>query len=79
MLKPFTRFQPDMAALRSGDPRVVIGVGATSGEEVARRSAVALAERLGTAPATFPGDHGGFMADPSAFATTLRKTLSDGS
>ena len=78
MLKPFTRFQPDVAALRCGDPGVVIAVGERSGEEVARRSAVALAERLGTPPAGFPGDHGGFMSDPSAFAGALRRTLSVG-
>lgn len=75
MLKPFTRYAPAVDALRSGGPRVVIAVGETSRGEVARRSAVALAERLGTPPATFPGDHAGFMADPRAFADALRQVL----
>jgi hypothetical protein len=75
MLKPFTRYQPVVAALRSGEPRVVVGLGEASHHEVAPRSAVALAERLGTPPVTFPGDHGGFMADPVGFADALSKVL----
>ena len=63
MLKPFTRYEPRMEALRSGAPRVVVAVGRGSGEEIAKRSTAALAERLGTDAAVFPGDHGGFMAD----------------
>jgi pimeloyl-ACP methyl ester carboxylesterase len=74
MLKPFTRYQPPIEALRSG-PRVVVGVGATSGAEMARRSADALAERLGQTATPFPGEHGGFMSDPPAFATAIREVL----
>jgi hypothetical protein len=51
---------------------------------MAGRAAVAVAERLGTAPVTFPGGHDGFLGgeygrtgDPDAFATTLRKILTD--
>jgi pimeloyl-ACP methyl ester carboxylesterase len=73
MLKPFTRYKPPVDILRSGQPRVVVAVGAASRSEVARRSADALAEQLGTSPVVFPGDHGGFMADPEGFATTIRK------
>jgi hypothetical protein len=75
MLKPFTRYEPAVDALRSGGPRVVIAVGEAAREEVAPRSAVALAGLLGTSPATFPGDHGGFMADPVAFADAIRHVL----
>ena len=75
MLKPFTRYQPDVEALRAGAPRVVIGVGETSGAGVAARSARALAARLGVEPTVFPGDHGGFLADPSGFAAVLRPLL----
>jgi pimeloyl-ACP methyl ester carboxylesterase len=75
MLKPFTRYEPDVAALRSGAPRIVVAVGATSRGEVARRSADALAERLGSPAVVFPGDHGGFTADPAGFATTIRQVL----
>jgi pimeloyl-ACP methyl ester carboxylesterase len=77
MLKPFTRYQPPIEALRSG-PRVVIAVGASSRGEMARRSADALAARLGQTATTFPGDHGGFMADPSGFAAAIRDVLAQG-
>jgi pimeloyl-ACP methyl ester carboxylesterase len=77
MLKPFTRYQPPIETLRSGDPRVVVAVGGASGDEVARRSAEALAERLGTSPMVFPGDHGGFIADPAGFALAIRQVLAE--
>ncbi len=74
-LRGTTRFVPDIAALTSGATRVVVGIGATSGGLVTYRTSVALAERLGTPPAEFPGDHGGFLTDPEAFAGTLRQVL----
>jgi pimeloyl-ACP methyl ester carboxylesterase len=77
MLKPFTRYQPPVEILRWGGPRVLVAVGAASGNEIARRSAEALAERLETQPAVFPGDHGGFMADPAAFAAAIRQVLTE--
>jgi hypothetical protein len=77
MLKLFTRYQPPVEVLRWGGPRVVVAVGAASGNEIARRSAEALAERLETQPALSPGDHGGFMADPAAFAATIRQVLAE--
>jgi pimeloyl-ACP methyl ester carboxylesterase len=77
-------YRHDFDALRSGPARVVVGVGADSGQAMPGRAAVAVAERLGTAPVTFPGGHGGFMGgehgmagDPEAFAATLREVLSD--
>lgn len=75
LLKSFTRYEPLVDILRSGTPRLVIGVGDASHGEIAVRSALVLAERLGTPPVAFPGDHGGFMADPAAFADAVRKTL----
>jgi pimeloyl-ACP methyl ester carboxylesterase len=77
MLKPFTRYSPTVEALRSG-PRVVIAVGAASRGEMARRSADALAERLGQTATPFPGDHGGFMSDPPTFAAAIREVLGQG-
>lgn len=76
MLKPFTRYQPVVDALRTGEPRVIVSVGEDSPGEVAQRSATALAERLGQQPALFPGDHGGFMADPAGFARRIRELIS---
>jgi pimeloyl-ACP methyl ester carboxylesterase len=70
-----TRYLPDVAALTAGPARVVVGVGAESGKLLTQRTSAALAERLGTEPAEFPGEHGGFMEQPEAFADTLRKLL----
>ena len=76
MLRPFTRYEPRLEALRTG-ARVVVATGADSHGELARRSADALAERLDTTAAVFPGDHGGFMSDPAGFAARLREVLAD--
>jgi pimeloyl-ACP methyl ester carboxylesterase len=75
-------FCHDFDALRAAPARIVIGVGAQSAAMVAGRAAVAVAERLGTTPVTFPGGHDGFvggeyggMGEPEAFAATLREVL----
>jgi pimeloyl-ACP methyl ester carboxylesterase len=76
-LRGTTRYVPDVAALSTGPVRVVIGIGAESGRLLTHRTSTELARRLGTAPVAFPGDHGGFMADPQEFADALRKVLAD--
>jgi hypothetical protein len=75
MLKPFTGYQPPVEALRSNSARVVVAVGAASRGEIARRSAEALAERLGTSAVVFPGNQGGFMADPATFAAAIEQVM----
>ena len=75
MLKPFTRYEPEVDTLRSGAPRVLVAVG----EPPAGRShdARPLLWLIDSArpPVTFPGDHGGFMSDPVAFADRIRQVL----
>ncbi|MEU2492508.1 alpha/beta hydrolase [Streptomyces sp. NPDC007883] len=68
-------YRPDLDALKAGPVRVVVGIGADSGGLVTYRTSTALAERLGTAPVGFPGDHGGFLGRPAEFADVLRKVL----
>jgi pimeloyl-ACP methyl ester carboxylesterase len=77
-----THYQPDFDALHKASTRIVIGAGAESEGELAHRAAVAVAERLGTTPVTFPSGHGGFLGgeygqtgDPDGFAATLREVL----
>ncbi|OCB12378.1 hydrolase [Mycolicibacterium porcinum] len=72
-LRSTTRFLPDIQALKRG--RVVVGLGEESGRLLTKRTTIALAELLGTRPVMFPGDHGGFMGAPGAFAEVLRKVL----
>jgi pimeloyl-ACP methyl ester carboxylesterase len=77
-------YRHDFDALRAAPCRIVLGVGADSSRAIAGRGATSVAERLGTQPVTFPGDHGGFiggeyggMGKPDEFAATLREVLDD--
>jgi pimeloyl-ACP methyl ester carboxylesterase len=77
-----THHEHDFDALRAASTRIVPAVGAESEGELAHRGGLAVAERLGTEPVTFPGNHGGFLGgefgfngDPAAFAITLREVL----
>jgi hypothetical protein len=79
-----THFEPDFEALRSASTRIVMAAGAESAGTLAQRGAVAVAERLGTTPVTFPSGHGGFLGgeygqsgEPDAFAAKLREVLAD--
>lgn len=69
------RYEPDFEALRSGSTRVVSAAGETSGEQAARRSALALAEHLDIAVTYLPGGHGGWGSDPQEFAERLHEVL----
>ncbi len=84
-----TLHELDLEALRSvvaqGRPRLVLATGVESRGQLARRSAEALAGRLGTEVVDFPSDHGGFLGgeygqrgDPDAFAAKLRAVLDGG-
>ena len=79
-----TGYRPDIAALKAATTRVVIGGGVQSDRQLARRTAEALAEALGTPLAEFPGDHAGFVephmgfgGKPEAFARVLRQILAE--
>ncbi|QCI65964.1 alpha/beta fold hydrolase [Phreatobacter stygius] len=74
-LMPLSRYQPDIATLRAGRPRVVVGVGAETSGQIAHSTGLALAEKLGSAPVAFPGDHGGYGLHAQAFAETLHRVL----
>jgi len=74
--KPIALYVPDVPALRAGSARIVVGVGEASTGQLACRTALALAEQLGTVPVSFPGGHGGYIDQPAAFAEKLRPVLS---
>ncbi|MBG0832669.1 alpha/beta hydrolase [Planomonospora sp. ID67723] len=69
------RWQPDIAALRDGPVRVVVGIGEESAGQFCDRTSRALAAALGIEPTMFPGDHTGFADDPERFAIRLREVL----
>lgn len=74
-LKPISSYVPDVATLRAGPVKVVIGVGETTKGQLAHRTAIALAEKLGTQPVTFPGDHVGYGSHAVTFAETLHRVF----
>jgi pimeloyl-ACP methyl ester carboxylesterase len=69
------RYEPDYAALSTASCRLVAAVGDKSRGELAHDGGLGLAERLGTQPVVFPGDHGGFQSHPTEFAARLREVL----
>jgi pimeloyl-ACP methyl ester carboxylesterase len=73
---PFARYVPDFATLQASSVRGVGAAGDETEGEPPHRAAIAVAERLGTQPVMFPGDHGGFGIQPEAFAAKLRDVLS---
>ena len=77
LIRQTTDYRPDIAALRAAPARIVVGVGATSKGQLANRAAAALAGRLGTPAVEFPGDHGGFLAQPGEFARMLDQVLTE--
>ena len=77
LLRPTTRYRPDIEALRAASTRIVVAGGATSKGQLANRTAVALADRLGTTVVDFPGDHGGFLALAEQFARELDQVLTE--
>lgn len=74
-MQQIVAYVPDIAKLRSGPTRIVSAAGETSGEQMARRAAIALAERLGIDETYLPGAHGGWGSDPKEFADSLDRVL----
>jgi pimeloyl-ACP methyl ester carboxylesterase len=77
-----THYRHDFEALRASPTRIVVVAGAASGNQLAARAAHAVADRLGRAAVTFPGDHAGFLGGeygqtgvPDEFAAALRQVL----
>jgi pimeloyl-ACP methyl ester carboxylesterase len=75
-------WQPPYEALRRASTRIVLGVGEESSQTLTGRAAVAIADRLGLAPVSFPSHHGGFLGGeygypgkPDEFAAKLREVL----
>jgi pimeloyl-ACP methyl ester carboxylesterase len=75
MLRPTTRWRPDLETLRTSPTRVLVGLGDESGGELCDRTSRALAAALGTEPTMFPGGHIGFLDTPDAFNQRLREVL----
>ncbi|HEY3261532.1 MAG TPA: alpha/beta fold hydrolase [Pseudonocardiaceae bacterium] len=77
-IRPSVGYVPDIDALRKVSTRIVSAAGETSGEQAARRAAIALAERLGIDVSYLPGAHGGWGSNPQEFADRLHEVLQKG-
>ncbi len=77
-LRGTTLWRPDISALRAGDTRIVVGIGADSAGEICDDTSRALASALGVRPTMFPGGHIGFVEDPGRSADALREVLNTG-
>jgi clorobiocin biosynthesis protein CloN7 len=77
LIRPTTHYRPDIAALRAASTRIVVAGGATSKGQLANRTAVALADQLGTTVVDFPGDHGGFLALPNQCGQVLNQVITE--
>jgi pimeloyl-ACP methyl ester carboxylesterase len=71
----FATWLPDTEALVASATTITLGAGEASVGEPPHRAAITIAERLGSAPLTFPGGHGGFGSAPEAFALVLETAL----
>jgi pimeloyl-ACP methyl ester carboxylesterase len=76
-IRPIVGYVPDVDTLRNASTRIVSAAGENSGEQGARRAAVALAERLDIPVTYLPGSHGGWGSDPQEFAERLHKVLQE--
>jgi len=77
LIRPTTRYRPDIQALRAASTRIVVARGTTSKGQLANRTAVALAGQLATTVIDFPGDHGGFVAFPQQCGHLLDQVLTE--
>ncbi len=75
LLRPTTRWKPDLDALRTGSTKIVVGIGERSTGQLCDRTSTALAAAIGVQPTHFPGGHVGFVENPDAFAARLRAAL----
>ncbi|WP_405061285.1 alpha/beta hydrolase [Kribbella sp. NBC_01505] len=74
-LLPFTRYRPDLVALKAVAARIVPAAGAESIEHLPARPIQQIAEDLGWPVVTFPGHHAGYIEHPEQFATLLARVL----
>ncbi|WP_179079285.1 alpha/beta fold hydrolase [Streptomyces rectiverticillatus] len=72
-LRSFTRFRPDVDALRTAPFALVTG--GDGPETLMHRATRTLAEHTGSDVAGFPGGHVGFLTHPADFAAALRTAL----
>ncbi|GAA1547272.1 alpha/beta hydrolase [Kribbella lupini] len=74
-LLPFTRYRPDLDALREVAAKIVPASGTDSAEHLPARPIAVIADEIGWPVVTFPGGHTGYASHPVQFATLLSRLL----
>ncbi len=74
-LLPFTRYEPDLDALKTVADRIVPAAGLESIDHLPGRPIQLIADHLGWPVVTFPGAHAGYASHPGPFATHLTALL----
>ncbi len=74
-LLPIALYRPDFSSLEAAPARHIGAGGTDSKGQFPLRTAVALADRLGTKLMEFPGGHTGFVSQPEEFAAVLERAL----
>ena len=74
-LLPLSQYGPDVTALKSGAPKIIVALGSKSVGQPIHAMGTALEVALGVQPETFPGDHMGCGMDPAGFAAALGEVL----
>ena len=72
---PLSTYRPDIEALRRGQTRIVVAIGAGSAGQPIEAMGVALADQLGIKPTAFPGDHMGFESHMAEFAAAMDRAF----
>jgi hypothetical protein len=75
VLRPFTAYTPDLAALSASSTRLTLAAGSDSRGQLLHRTAQFVAGRTGSRFAEFPGGHIGVIEHPAEFAESLAETL----
>ena len=68
-------YRPDIEALRRGQTRIEVAIGAGSAGQPIEAMGVALADQLGIKPTAFPGDHMGFESHVAEFAAAMDRAF----
>ena len=75
-IRNIARYEPDLDAVAKAPCRVVGAIGEESNDgQLACVGGKRLAQIVGSKPAVFPGDHGGFDGKPREFAAKLLEVL----
>ncbi|GAA2825632.1 alpha/beta fold hydrolase [Kribbella solani] len=74
-LLPYTRYQPDLDALKRVADRIVPAAGLESYQHLPAQPIAVVAGQLGWPVVMFPGGHGGYSSHPAPFATHLAHLL----